>query len=266
MNRVDRRLALVTGASSGIGRAFADRLAGDGYDLVVVARREERLRRLKDELERAHEVSVRPLVADLSTEHGLESAVAAAADPAIRMLVDCAGLGHYMPFVDLPPETADELVKLSVLAPVMIIRAALPGMVKRGDGAVISVSSLLAVSGGVDVAILPKRAVYAGSKAFMLTFMQLLAVELKETGVRAVVVCPGQVKTEFHSRQGIDLSQSPRMEPEDVVRASLVALAQGEVICVPALEDRALLEEHARAEMNLMMVGRNAVLADRYTK
>jgi len=180
------------------------------------------------------------------------------------MLVDCAGLGHYMPFLDLPPANAEELIRLNVLAPVRMIRAVLPHMVARGEGAVISTSSLLAFSGSVDMPILPKRAIYASTKAFTLTFAQLVAAEVRDTGVKVVVVCPGQVKTEFHSRQGIDLSQSPRMEPEHVVQASLVALDRGEIVCIPALDDRSVLEDHARADLNLMMVGRKVSLADRY--
>lgn len=133
-----RSLALITGASSGIGRAYAERLAAAGHDLVVVARRGGRLIEVKQKLESLHGVSVQTLVADLSTEPGRQEVDAAAADPRMEIVVDCAALAHYMPFLDLPPEQAEELVKLNVLAPVRLIRAALPSMVERKRRTIIS--------------------------------------------------------------------------------------------------------------------------------
>jgi uncharacterized protein len=116
MNTKTRPLALVTGSSSGIGLAYAERLAADGYDLVVVARRGDRLEELRQRLEPQHGVSVRALVADLSTDAGMGQADAVAADPRIELVVDCAALARYMPFLELPVETAEDLVKLDVLA------------------------------------------------------------------------------------------------------------------------------------------------------
>src|SRR5260370_31665771 len=124
-----RPLALVTGASAGIGRAYAERLASDGYDLVVVARRAERLGELKRQLESAHGVSVQPLVADLSTESGRRAVDAAATQPRLEVVVDCAALAYYIPFLGLPPDTAEELVNLNVLAPGKVVPAPLPVMV-----------------------------------------------------------------------------------------------------------------------------------------
>src|SRR6202171_5828822 len=213
-----RPLALVTGASAGIGRAYAERLASDGYDLVVVARRKERLDEVKHQLESAHGVSVRPIVADLSTESGRRAVDAVAAEPRIELVVDSAALAYYMPFLDLPPDKAEELVNLNVLAPVRMIHAALPGVVKRGKGSVVSFSSLLAYTAASENPQLPKRAVYAASKAFLLTFIQRLAAELRDTGVKVQIVCPGVVKTEFHTRQNMDMSHMPRLQPEDIVK------------------------------------------------
>ncbi len=223
-----RPLALITGASSGIGRAYAERLAVDGYDLVVVARRGDRLGELKDRLESKHGVAVQPLVADLSTESGMRNVDAAAGDPRIRMVVDSAALAYYMPFAKLPTERAEELVKLNVLAPVRLIHSALPGMIQRGNGAIVSIASLLAFSAANANPQLPARAVYAASKSFLLTFVRLLAQELRDTGVRLQVVCPGVVKTEFHTRQQIDVSHMPRTEPEQIVQASMLALQRSQ--------------------------------------
>jgi short-subunit dehydrogenase len=260
-----RPLALVTGASSGIGRAYAERLAADGHDLVVVARRADRLEELKHRLESEHGVSIQPLVADLSTEKGTRDVDAAAADSRIEVVVDCAALAHYMPFLELPTGTAEELVKLNVLAPVRLIGAALPGMVRRKRGTIISIATLLAFSATADNPQLPKRAVYAATKSFLLTFIRLLAMELRDTGVRLQVVCPGVVKTEFHTRQNMDMSHMPRTEPEQVVQASMLALERGEVVCIPTLEEADRLQRHDQAEIEVLMGGRQPTLAERYS-
>jgi short-subunit dehydrogenase len=169
-----------------------------------------------------------------------------------------------MPFLKLPGDKARELVNLNVLAPVQMIHAALPGMVERGKGTVVSFSSLLAFSGASENPQLPKRAVYTASKAFLLTFFQLLAVELRDTGVKVQVVCPGIVKTEFHTRQNIDMSGRPRLEPEDVVKASMIGLERGEVVCIPTLEETDRLHLHDDAEGEVLAANIRATLAQRY--
>ncbi len=260
-----RSLALITGASSGIGWAYAERLAADGHDLVVVARRAERLNELKHRLESAHDVRVQPLVADLSTESGMRDVDAAATDPRIEVVVDNAALAYYMPFLELPVEKAEELVKLNALAPVRLIHSALQGMVERGHGTVISIATQLVFSATADNPQLPGRAVYAATKAFLFTFVRLLALELRDTGVRLQVVCPGVVKTEFHSRQNMDMSHLPRLEPEDVVQASMVGLERGEVVCIPALEQLDKLQRHDDAQIEVLMGGMRPTLAQRYS-
>ncbi|HKB17770.1 MAG TPA: SDR family NAD(P)-dependent oxidoreductase [Candidatus Dormibacteraeota bacterium] len=259
-----RPLALVTGASAGIGRAYAERLGSDGYDLIVVARRAERLDEVKRQLESAHGVSVQPLVADLSTESGRRAVDAAAAQPRLEVVVDSAALAYYMPFLDLPRAKAEELVNLNVLAPVQLVHAALPGMVERGKGAVISFSSLLAFSAASENPQLPARAVYSASKAFLLTLFRLLAAELRDTGVKVQIVCPGIVKTEFHTRQNMDMSGRPRLEPEEVVKASMIGLERGEVVCVPTLDDTDRLLHHDQADAEVLSANMRPSLAQRY--
>ena len=260
-----RSVALITGASSGIGRAYAERLATDGNDLIVVARRGDRLDELKARLELEHGVSVQTLVADLSTESGMREVDAAAADPQLEFVVDCAALAHYMPFVKLPPEQAEQLVKLNVLAPMRLIHAALPSMVARGKGTIISIATQLVFSASSGNTQLPQRAVYAATKAFLFTFIRLLALELRESGVRLQVVCPGVVKTEFHTRQNMDMSHMPRLEPEQVIQASMLALDRGEIVCIPSLEDAELLLRHDEAENAILMGGMRPALAERYS-
>ncbi len=264
-NSAVRSLALITGASSGIGRAYAERLAADGFDLLVVARRGDRLAELKDRLEAEHGVSVRALVADLSTEAGMREVDEAAADSRVEMVVDCAALAHYMSFLDLLTEAAEELVKLNVLAPVRLIRAALPSMVERGNGTIVTFATQLVFSATADNPQLPRRAVYAATKAFLFTFIRLLALELRDTGVRLQVVCPGVVKTEFHTRQNMDMSHMPRLEPDKVVQASMLALDRGELVCIPTLEDADLLKRHDQGEIEILTAGMRPELARRYS-
>jgi short-subunit dehydrogenase len=259
-----RPLALVTGASSGIGRAYAERLASEGYDLVVVARRAERLEELKRQLEAAHGVSVQPLVADLSTESSRRAVDAFATQPRLEFVVDGAALAYYKPFLQLPLAEAQELVNLNILAPVEMIHASLPGMVERGKGVVVGFASLLAYSAASENPQFPKRAVYAASKAFLLTLFQLLAMELRGTGVRVQIVCPGIVKTEFHTRQNMDMSARARLEPEEVVNASMIGLGRGEVVCIPTLEENDRLQHHDQAEADILAANMRPSLAERY--
>lgn len=240
------KLALVTGASSGIGKAFAERLAADGYDLVLVARRVDRLEELAGSLAN---VSVHPVEADLSTDDGVAAVSEVCASRPLTMLVNNAGVAHYMPIAELPAEKASELVHVKVLAPTMLVRAAVPGMVTRGHGTIINVAGMIAFSGPAPQAQLPRRAVYAGTLAHLVAMSQVLHEELKSAGLRIQVLCPGVVATEFHERQGLDLSAVPRMSAEDVVTASLRGLELGEVVCAPGVEEHGLLEAMSRADL-----------------
>lgn len=257
-------LAIVTGASSGIGEAYAERLAAEGRDLIVVARRQERLSELAARQTQAHGVSVRTIQADLANSDDLKRVCDEISAAPVDMLVNNAGLAHYMPFADLPPDQARELADLNVLAPVQLIRAALPGMLARSRGSVINIASLLAFSGAVQAPFLPMRAVYAGTKAFLVTFSQVLAEEVRGSGIRVQVLCPGVVRSEFHSRQGVDMSAVPRMDPGQVVQASLADLAAGVVVSVPGLVDTSALARLDAASRELVSAARTAELPDRY--
>jgi len=264
--------ALVTGASSGIGAAFAERLARDGYDLIVVARRRERLEGLAQRLRKGHETEVEVLVADLTKPAELrmvEERVRGTGN--LEMLVNNAGFSGYMPFIDLAPDRAEELIQLQVVAPTRLTRAALPGMIARDGGAIINVSSLLAFSASVPAAApLPKRVTYAAAKAYLNAFTTLLHNELQGTGVRMQVLCPGVVDTEFHSQA--DLARHAAagvraMKPEAVVEASLAGLRLGEVICVPALDDPALITQCQEIERRLLQSAvRTGNVSKRYTE
>jgi len=254
-------LALVTGASSGIGRAFARRLGADGYDLVIVGRRRDRLEELVAALPN---VKVRPLVADLGTDAGVETVAEICAGEALTMLVNNAGVAHYMPFIALPADKANELLHVKVVAPTMLARAAAPGMVARGEGTIINVSGMLAFSGPAPIEQLPlRRAVYTGALAHIVALSQALHEELKSHGLRIQALCPGVVATEFHERQGLDLSSMPRMSADDVVTASLRGLALGEVVCAPGVERSDLLDAVFNADL-AAFAAQSPQLAQRY--
>jgi short-subunit dehydrogenase len=255
--------AVVTGASSGIGKSYAERLAANGMELLLVARNGERLRALECEL-RDRGVDVRSLVADLGRPEDVERLASEIAASPVELLVNNAGLAHYMPFAQLPAGEARELVEVNALAPILLTRAAIPGMVERGRGAIINVASLLAFSGAARAPHLPTRAVYAATKSFLVTFTEILAAELAGTGVRVQVVCPGVVRSEFHARQGIDMSQVPRMEPDQVVTASLADLARGGVVSIPAMPDESAKTRFDESAAALLAVARATELPPRY--
>ncbi len=265
-----RARALVTGASSGIGAAFAERLAQKGYDLTIVARRRDRLETLAQRLQEQQQASIEILVADLSKHDDLLTVEKhIASDPGLEMLVNNAGFGGYKAFVELDPGTAEELINLKVLAVTRLTRAALPGMLAGGHGSIINVSSRLAFSGPLRSSRLPKRATYAGANAYINTFSELLQSELEGTGVQVQALCPGVVETEFHERVGADPRRFPAaivMKPEELVDASLKGLELGEVICVPAMEDQHLLAQVQESQRQFFEQTTGGTVAERYKR
>lgn len=262
----DRRTALVTGASSGIGAAFAQRMAHDGCDLIVVARRRDRLETLAARLRAEEGSAVEVVVADLAASADLKAVErVVVACETLAYLINCAGAGGYMPFVTLPADQAEDLIRLQVVAPTRLSRAAVPGMIARRRGAIINVSGGLAFSGALPAPPLPHRAVYAASKSYINTFSEILANELQGTGVQVQALCPGIVRTEFHAVAGLDVSQVPLvLEADEVVTASLAGLRLGEIVCVPALKDMAPLAALDEARARIFAGVRTSVLADRY--
>lgn len=262
MSDAARPVALVTGASAGIGRSFATRLAAMGHDLVVVARRQERLDALAARLHEETGAAVRPLVADLADPRGVEIVEEAiGAEPELALLVNNAGFSGYRPFAELAPVDIDRLVEVHCLATARLTRAAMPAMIDRGRGGIVNVASLLAFSQSLPPDPMPFRTTYAACKAFMVAFTVTLRHELTGTGVRAMVCCPGMVETEFH---GPNWQGPPRMDPEDVVTACVHAFESDEAICVPGLDDPGAIEDLHAAQRALLGAGMRLDLADRY--
>jgi len=231
-----RRLAAVTGASSGIGEAFARRLARDGFDLLLVARRRPRLERLARELAEAHGAAVDVLAADLTRAAPLRALEARLEGEArLELLVNSAGRGEFGRLAESPREALDAELRLNALALLRVAHAALRPMLARRRGAVVNVSSTAAF------VPCPHYAVYGASKAFVNSLSEALHEELRGTGVRVQALCPGLTHTEIFESAGVDVSSLPGflwMTPEAVVDASLAALERDEVICVPGLGNR----------------------------
>jgi short-subunit dehydrogenase len=241
------RLAVITGASSGIGAAFAERLAQERYDLLLVARRVNLLQSLAQKLSHVYSVSVEVFPVDLVEANqlkGLAERIDGLHD--LVMLVNSAGFGCCLPFVDMEPYIAEELIRLHILALTCLTRAALPGMIQRARGAIINVSSRLAFGASTESEFVKNRLVYSSCKAYVNSFTQILASELAGSGVSVQALCPSAVKTEFHNYPGSASNIGPHgiaTTPEAVVEASLIGLALGEVICVPSLENKDLLTQ-----------------------
>jgi short-subunit dehydrogenase len=234
----DGRIALVTGASSGIGYAFATRLAKDGYRLILVARRADRLEALAKEFGQRYGAGFEVFPADLTRpEELLAVEDRIAGETNLELVVNNAGFGTVGRFVELDPAGEEAEIRLNVLAVVRLTRAALPGMIERGRGAVINVSSMAGFGPS------PYMATYAATKSFVNGFTEGLAGELEGSGVRVQALCPGFTRTEFQQVAGASTDDIPGFawqEADDVVAASLEGLEKGTLVLVPGLANQAL--------------------------
>ncbi|MFC1890238.1 SDR family NAD(P)-dependent oxidoreductase [Thermodesulfobacteriota bacterium] len=237
--RERRGRALVTGASSGIGKAFVERLAREKYDLIIVARNRERLIQIAEQFGSKYGVEIEILCADLSNDSErriVEEKVAG--EPNLELLVNNAGFATIGRFAELDIDREESEIGVNVLAVVKLTRAVLPGMISRGHGAVINVSSVEAFMPD------PYNATYGATKSYVKFFTEALSEELRGTGVRIQVLCPGFTRTEFQERAGIDASEISSfawMTPEAVVDASLSCLRRGKIICIPGLINKILV-------------------------
>ena len=232
-------VALITGASSGLGAVFARHLAAQGHDLVLVARREERLTALAAELQQRHSIAAEVMVADLSRPDDVERVANRIAGlEALDILVNNAGFGITGFFADVDLAKTMAMIQVHVTASVRLCHAALPGMRARRQGALINVASVAAFTP------VPGNATYAATKDYLVTFSRALHAEVAEDGVKVQALCPGFTYTEFHDRPELESfkrSQIPAfmwMSAEDVVAASLKALERNQTICIPGFKYR----------------------------
>jgi short-subunit dehydrogenase len=231
--------ALITGASSGIGAAFARLLAERGHDLVVVARRTDRLEQLAKELDVAYRTPVEVLPADLSTADGVAVVEKRLTDDArpIDVLINNAGFGTAGAFAELDVDREDEMLRLNVVALVRLTHAALGGMLARGRGGIINVAS----TAGFQP--IPGWASYSASKAFVARFSEAVAAETRSSGVSVTVLCPGFTRTEFQDQADFSDEMIPGFlwqTPEEVAHAALVAMDKRRVYSVPGFAYKTL--------------------------
>lgn len=238
MNDSNRRTALVTGASSGIGATYAWRLAKDGYDLILVARRKKRLEDLSLELEEKHNISAEVLPADLSKDEGVERVEERMRScESLHFLVNNAGLSSAEYFINSDIKRQVDIVRVHDIASMRLVHAAVPVMTARGEGVIVNVASVEGLVVG------PSQAAYAGSKAFLVMFTEVLNQELHGKGIKVQVVCPGFTRTEIFESSGVENLHVPAhlwMESEEVVEASLKALENGKIVVVPGYNNRLL--------------------------
>ncbi len=254
--------ALITGASSGIGAVYADRLAKRGYDLILVARSEEKLKSLAARLTSETGRSVKPIVADLGDKAALTKVeVVLRDDPSLTMLVNNAGTATLAPLLQSDVDQMEAMIALNVTALTRLTYAAAPAFVARGGGTIINIGSV--------VGVVPERlnGVYGASKAYVLALTQSLQHELAEKGVRVQAVLPAATATDIWEKGGLHHSKLPAgtvMSTEDMVDAALVGLDQGEVVTIPPLQDGDEWTRFEAARLALAPKFANSAPAPRY--
>src|SRR5262245_24676903 len=255
-------IALITGASTGIGAIYADRLAKRGYDLILVARNKERLASLARRLSRDTGRSVETVAADLTAAADVKRVEdILRTNAGISLLVNNAGVGATGPLVVSDVDKMEDMIHLNVTSLTRLTYAAVPAFVARGNGTIINISSV--------VAIAPERlnGVYGGTKAFVLALTHSLAHELAGKGVRVQAVLPGATATEFWDIAGTPVHELPAeivMSADDLVDAALAGLDLGETVTIPSLPDKAEWDRHETARLAMTNKLSSAIPAPRY--
>jgi short-subunit dehydrogenase len=239
VSAVRNPLALVTGASGGIGYELARVLARHGHDLVLVARSADKLAALAERLELDHGITVRAIAKDLARpEAAAEIHEALATEGlAVDILVNNAGLGLLGKFAEIGIEGDVEMLRLNVEAPTLLERLLLPSMLDRGSGRILNLASTAGFQPG------PLMAVYYATKAYVLSFSEALANEVAGTGVTVTALCPGPTETGFSSRAGSEQSRlfkGPTMDPRTVAEIGYAALMAGKPVVIPGIRNRIL--------------------------
>ncbi len=255
------RTALVTGASSGIGRVYARRLAARGCSLVLVARRSDRLSALASEITAEFDVVARTVAADLTTDAGISQVEQLLRTERVDLLVNNAGMGPIASTADLSDTDASATLALNVEALMRLTRAALPGMQSRGTGTIINVGSVMAFSA------MPVTSLYSATKAFVLTYSQGVAQEVRVQGIHVQAVLPAGTLTDFYDAAGVPISnfdQSAFMTAEELVDAALLGLDRGEEVTLPSVHDDGLWDTFEKARTSLFGGTQNGSPALRY--
>ena len=230
-------VALITGASSGIGAVYADRLAKRGYDLILVARNEQRLTDVANRLRGGTGRQITVLPADLNDKAGLAKVEAVLRDnPSIALLVNNAGIGSVASILQADVDTMEAMIDLNITALTRLTYAVTPAFTARGAGTIINIASV------VGIAVEALNGVYSASKSYVLSFGHSLQKDLAEKGVRVQTVLPGATATEFWDIAGYPPQKTSEvtMSAEDLVDAALAGLDAGELVTIPGLHDSEL--------------------------
>ena len=253
-------IALITGASSGIGAVYARRLAARGHDLVLVARATDRLETLAAELRQAYGITVENITADLTDPTQLGTVAGRLkAEPSIDILVNNAGAGLLGGFTLADPAAMETLLRLNVVAPTLLASAVIAGMVERGSGSIVNIASVLA--------LLPEysHGIYTATKSYVLTMSQSLAAEVSSKGVYVQAVLPAATRTEIFERAGGDINRVQNlMEVEDLVDAALIGFDRKELVTIPPVPDVAAWDAFEQARGVLAAGFSNSEPAARY--
>jgi uncharacterized protein len=254
-------IALVTGASSGIGAVYADRLAKRGYDLILVARNEQRLSAVATRLRGETGRQITVLLADLNDKAGLAKVEAILRDnPAITMLVNNAGVGSVASILQADVDSMEAMIDLNITALTRLTYAVTPAFVARGSGTIINISSV------VGIAVEALNGVYSASKSYVLSFGHSLQKDLTEKGVRVQTVLPGATATEFWDIAGYPPQKTSEitMSADDCVDAALAGLDAGETVTIPGLHEGELWTRWEADRREISPKFRNAKPAPRY--
>ena len=253
--------AVITGASSGLGSIYADRLAKRGYDLLLVARRGDRLEALATKLRAAYGISVATEVADLAKVEDLARVARAVAADGVTMLVNNAGSATMAPLAGTADAKVDAMTDLNITALTHLTLAALPGFKARDAGTIVNIGSVLSYHA------LPVSSAYSGTKGYVMNFTRGLQEELAGTGVRVQLVLPAATATEIWEVGGVSLDSfdpATVMTADNCVDAALAGLDAGEAITLPSVEDAALFAAYDAARLALFAGGQSGRPASRY--
>ena len=230
-----KNVTLITGATSGLGLAYAKEYAKKGYNLIITGRREDKIKANAGNIENTYNVKVKTVIVDLANEEGVNALLSEICDDEIEVLVNNAGFGLKPVFSEVPKEDMDGIMYLQMNAVVILTQNILKQMLVRNRGTVINISSDGAF------AVMPRNILYSSTKLFILNFTEGLYMELIDTAINVQVVCPGFIDSDFHESAGMNVVKKKKgfmkfMDPEEIVNLAMRDLNKGKVVSVPGLD------------------------------
>ncbi len=228
-------VALITGATSGLGLAYAKEFAKKGYNLIITGRREDKIKYNANDIEQTYHIKIKVLIVDLANQDGLNDLLDEIVEDEIEVLVNNAGFGLKPVFAETTREEMDRIMFLQMNVVVILTQYILKKMLVRSRGTVINISSDGAF------AVMPRNVLYSSTKLFIINLTEGLYMELEKSGIKLQVVCPGFIDTDFHESAGMNVIKKKKgfmkfSSPEDIVSMAMKDLKKGKVVCVPGME------------------------------